>query len=203
MNYRIRIPQVRVIDYDGKQLGVMSTRDAQRLANDRGLDLVEVAPTVRPPVCRIMDYGRYKYEQNKKARTTKKKQHVTQVKEMHFRPKTDEHDYRFKLKHVREFLEEGDKVKVSVDFRGREMAHQEFGHKLVERLVKDVADTGQVEQRAKLEGRNLILLLAPFHRRAHSPARATEGTESPLRPQTSRTSGTTHAADEPIPTEGT
>jgi translation initiation factor IF-3 len=161
VNRRIRVPQVRVIDLDGAQIGVMPTRDALRLAESKGYDLVEVSPETSPPVCKIMDYGKYKYELSKKARGAKKKQMAFQLKEMRLRPKIEEHDYQFKCKHVREFLTQGNKVKILVEFRGREMTHREFGQRLMERLQKDLEDVGTVGQRPKMEGRSLTMTLMP------------------------------------------
>ena len=132
MNERIRVPQVRVIGDDGTQIGVLPVREALTLAQSKGLDLVEVSPTARPPVCRIMDYGKFKYEQNRRACKAKKKQHQMQLKEIKMRPKIEGHDYGFKIDHAREFLLARDKVKVTVTFRGREMAHQEIGYKLIQ-----------------------------------------------------------------------
>jgi translation initiation factor IF-3 len=161
VNSRIRAPQVRVIDSDGTQIGIMPTRDAIEKAYEKGLDLVEVSPNAKPPVCRILDFGKYKYEQAKKAKQAKKKQHTVQLKEMRYRPKIEEHDYNFKTKHVREFLLQGFKVKLFVEFRGREMAHVEFGKKIMERLEQDLSDVAVVEQKAKMEGRNLIMIVMP------------------------------------------
>jgi translation initiation factor IF-3 len=161
INERIRVPQVRLIDTTGEQIGVVPTREALRMAIEKGYDLVEISPTAKPPVCKIMDYGKYKYELNKKAKSAKKKQHVIQMKEMRLRPKIEEHDYQFKLKHIQEFLKEGNKVKVFVEFRGREMAHQELGHKIIQRLEEDLKDLGIIEQKAKMEGRNLSLTFMP------------------------------------------
>ncbi|NOT35504.1 MAG: translation initiation factor IF-3 [Candidatus Eisenbacteria bacterium] len=161
INERIRVPQVRVIGEDGSQVGVVATRDALAMAQAKGLDLVEVSPTARPPVCRIMDYGKYKYEQNRRARKARKNQHVMQLKEVKMRPKIDDHDYGFKMDHAREFLGERDKVKFTIMFRGREMAHQEIGHRLVEKIVSELADVAQVEQHARSEGRTLTLVMAP------------------------------------------
>ena len=161
VNYQIRISPVRVIDEDGEQLGIMEVDEARSIAEQRGLDLVEVAPTARPPVCKIMDYGKYKYEQAKKDKEAKKKQHQIHVKEMKFRPKIDDHDYEFKVAHVREFLEKGDKAKLTIMFRGREMMHQEFGLAILERVVEDLADVAVVEQEPKTEGRNMTMVLAP------------------------------------------
>jgi len=161
VNRRIRVPQVRVIDLDGAQIGVMATRDALRLAEAKGYDLVEVSPETMPPVCKIMDYGKYKYELSKKARDAKKKQMGFQLKEMRLRPKIEEHDYQFKCKHVREFLTQGNKVKVFVEFRGREMTHKEFGQRLMERLQNDLEDVGTMGQKPQMEGRSLTMTLMP------------------------------------------
>ncbi len=161
VNNKIRAPQVRVIDEDGAQIGIMQTRDAVERAYEKGLDLVEVSPNAKPPVCRILDFGKYKYEQAKKAKQAKKKQHTVQLKEMRYRPKIEEHDYGFKTKHVRDFLLQGFKVKLYVEFRGREMAHIEFGKKIMERLQEDLQDVAVVEQKAKMEGRSLIMIVMP------------------------------------------
>jgi len=161
VNEAIRIPKIRVIDEDGEQLGVLDSREALEIARDRGLDLVEVAPNASPPVCRIMDYGRFKYEESKKAKRAKAKQHVQKVKMIKFRPKTDDHDYNFKKKHILEFLEAGDKVKVVVMFRGREMVHVDYGQKIVERLLEDLQDVALLDDEPRLEGRNLSLMLSP------------------------------------------
>ncbi|HVP37522.1 MAG TPA: translation initiation factor IF-3 [Terriglobales bacterium] len=161
INERIRVPQIRLIDTTGEQIGIVPTREALRMAVEKGFDLVEISPTAKPPVCKIMDYGKYKYELNKKAKNAKKKQHIIQMKEMRLRPKIEEHDYQFKLKHIQDFLEKGNKVKVLVEFRGREMAHQEMGQKIVHRLEEDLKNLGIVEQKAKMEGRNLSLTFMP------------------------------------------
>ncbi len=139
----------------------MATRDALRLAEAKGYDLVEVSPETLPPVCKIMDYGKYKYELSKKARDAKKKQMAFQLKEMRLRPKIEEHDYQFKCKHVREFLAQGNKVKVFVEFRGREMTHREFGQRLMERLQNDLEDVGTIGQKPQMEGRSLTMTLMP------------------------------------------
>jgi len=152
---------VRVIGTEGEQIGIMATREALRLAQEKGFDLVEVSPYAKPPVCKIMDYGRYKYELSKKAKDAKKKQRFWHLKEMRFRPKTEDHDYTFKMKHIREFLSQGNKVKVFVGFRGREMAHKEFGQKIMDRLQADLVDVGIVEQKPKMEGRNLTMTMVP------------------------------------------
>ncbi len=139
----------------------MATRDAIRLAQEKGFDLVEVSPQARPPVCKIMDYGKYKYELAKKAKDAKKKQRYVQLKEMRFRPKTEKHDYTFKMKHVREFLMQGSKVKVMVVFRGRERSHMEFGERILDKLKTDLADVGEAEPRPRMEGRSLTLNFMP------------------------------------------
>ncbi len=162
MNYLIRVPEVRVIDAEGEQLGVMSTDRAIALAMQDGLDLVEVSPTARPPVCRIMDFGKYKYEQSKKQKESKKKQHTVVIKEIKLRPKTEEHDYQFKMRHAHDFLEKGNKVKVTLMFRGRELDHRELGDKMLARLQVDLADVGTVERPASMEGRLMVMYMAPL-----------------------------------------
>jgi translation initiation factor IF-3 len=139
----------------------MPTRDAIRMAEERGYDLVEVSPQARPPVCKIMDYGKYKYELAKKAKDAKKKQRYLQLKEMRFRPKTEAHDYTFKMRHLREFLTQGNKVKVMVVFRGRERTHMEFGHKILDKLKTDLSDVGEPEPKPRMEGRILTLNFMP------------------------------------------
>jgi translation initiation factor IF-3 len=161
INERIRAPQIRLIGEDGEQIGIVPTREALRTALEREYDLVEVAPEATPPVCRIMDYGKYRYLQSKKAKASKKKQHTIQVKTIRFRPKTEEHDYVFKTKHIREFLEQGNKVKVSVDFRGRELAHRELGEKIIEKVKADLGDIGVPENQHKMEGRSMTMILIP------------------------------------------
>lgn len=161
VNERIRVPQVRVIGDDGSQIGILTTREALAMAQSKGLDLVEVAATSRPPVCRIMDYGKFKYEQNLRARKARKNQHQMQLKEVKMRPKIEDHDYNFKLRHARTFLEERDKVKFTVTFRGREMAHQELGFKIIEAIVADLADVAIVETPPRSEGRTLSMVMTP------------------------------------------
>jgi len=161
VNERIRVPQVRVIGDDGQQVGVLTTREALTMAQSKGLDLVEVSPTARPPVCRIMDYGKFKYEQNRRARKAKKNQHQMQLKEIKLRPKIEEHDYTFKMEHARQFLEERDKVKVTVTFRGREMAHQDIGHRLIQKFIAMLTDVALVESSPRTEGRTLSAVLMP------------------------------------------
>jgi translation initiation factor IF-3 len=152
---------VRVIGADGQQLGVMATRDAQKLAETEGLDLVEISPTAHPPVCRIMDLGKFKYEQAKNTRKARRKQHATTLKEMRYRPKIDKHDIEFKTRHVRAFLEAGHKVKVYVEFRGREMTHTEYGAKILTQVEELLAEVGTPEARPKMEGRHLSILFVP------------------------------------------
>ncbi|MCA9242819.1 MAG: translation initiation factor IF-3 [Phycisphaerales bacterium] len=161
-NDQIRVPRVRLIDDQGQQHGVVDTQEAKRMARERDLDLVEVAPNDRPPVCRIMDYGKFKYAEAKKAHEAKLKQKQIQVKEVKFRPGTDEGDYKIKLRNLVRFLQEGDKTKVTLRFRGREMAHQEFGIRLLERVKADLESYGTVEQFPKMEGRQLIMIMAPI-----------------------------------------
>ncbi len=155
------MPEVRVIAEDGEQLGVMDTRDAIRRAREQGLDLVEVAATADPPVCRIIDYGKFQYEAKKKANEAKKKQVIIVVKEVKFRPGTDEHDYQFKMKHARQWLQEGDKVKATIFFRGREITHRELGAELLQRLEQDLQDVGEVEARPRMEGNQMFLIFTP------------------------------------------
>ena len=161
INERIRVPEVRVIGDDGEQLGVMETREAVRKAREQGLDLVEVAPNAEPPVCRIIDYGKFQYEAKKKANEAKKKQVVITVKEVKFRPGTDDHDYDYRMKHAREWLQDGDKVKATIWFRGREMTHRELGARILEKLEKDLLDVGEVEARPRMEGNQMFIILAP------------------------------------------
>jgi len=161
VNRQIRISPVRVISPDGEQLGIMPVEEALALAEDQGLDLVEVAPTARPPVCRIMDYGKYKYEEARKIRQARKKQHQIQVKEVKFRPGIEVHDFEFKVRHARRFLEEGNKVKATMMFRGRQMAHPELGREVLTRVAEAVEDVGRVESEPLMEGRNMTMILAP------------------------------------------
>jgi translation initiation factor IF-3 len=153
--------EVRLIDEAGTMLGVMSPREALSIAESRGLDLIEIAPTAKPPTCKIMDYGKWKYENKKKAQAAKKKQTVISVKELQVRPRTDDHDLDVKLRQAREFLLEGDKVKFNMRFSGREMAHQEFGYELLKRVVKELSVVAMVETNPKMEGRQLFVLFAP------------------------------------------
>jgi len=152
---------VRVVDEDGEQLGVMDTRDALDRAREKGLDLVEVAPNADPPVCKIMDYGKFKFQQQKKLQEAKKKQTVIKIKEVKFRPKTDEHDYLTKLKQIIKFLEGGDRCKVTVFFRGREIVHKDRGLAMLERVVTDTQELAKVESTPASEGRTMTMMLAP------------------------------------------
>jgi translation initiation factor IF-3 len=161
VNQKIRAPQIRLIGEDGTQLGIVPLEEALARAAEEKLDLVEVAPKASPPVCKIMDYGKYKYLQAKKLQEAKKKQTTIQVKEVKIRPKTEEHDYQFKLRHIKRFLGEKNKAKVTIMFRGREIAHSELGMKVLERIIADIEEEGFVEQAPKLEGRNMIMILAP------------------------------------------
>ncbi|MEX0843435.1 MAG: translation initiation factor IF-3 [Gemmatimonadota bacterium] len=161
VNDQIRISPIRLIDADGEQVGIVALDDAKQRAVDAGLDLVEVAADARPPVCRLMDYGKYKYEEARKAREARKKQHTVQIKEVKYRPGIEDHDYEFKTRHVRRFLEEGDKVKVTMMFRGRQMSHPKLGLDVLERVVEAVEDIGKIESQPVREGRTMIMVLAP------------------------------------------
>ncbi|MFH1594706.1 MAG: translation initiation factor IF-3 [Candidatus Omnitrophota bacterium] len=161
VNARIRVQSVRLVGEDGKQSGVVDTRDALKMAEDVGLDLVEVAPNVTPPVCRIMDYSKFKYEQEKREREAKKKQHVTHLKELKIGPKIEEHDYRVKLHHLEKFLKRGDKVKISMRFRGRQMAHVDLGRSILDKLIKDAALFGEAERAPVLDGRMMTMVFTP------------------------------------------
>ncbi len=155
---------MRLIDQDGEQKGIVSLEEALRFADDAEMDLVEVAANANPPVCRIMDFGKYKFEQSKKQQEARKKQKQIQIKEVKFRPGTDEGDYQVKLRNLIRFLNEGDKTKVTLRFRGREMAHQEIGAKLLRRIEDDLAEYGAVEQRPKMEGRLMVMTVAPLRK---------------------------------------
>jgi len=160
INWNIKAPEVRVIDSDGKQVGILPLKEAMKIAEEQGLDLVEVSPNSNPSVCRIMNYGKYKYQQNKRLQEARKHQTVIQVKEVKVRPRTEEHDFEFKLRHVKRFLGEGNKVKISMLFRGREIAHPEFGKELLNRFIEEVKDLAIVEQAPRLEGRNMVMILS-------------------------------------------
>jgi translation initiation factor IF-3 len=160
VNERIRVREVRVIDDTGQQLGIMAPQQALAIARQKGLDLVEIAATAVPPVCRIMDFGRYQYQEQKRARQAKKHQKIIEVKEIKFRPKVDEHDYQFKKKHIERFLADGDKVKATIFFRGREMAHPEIGQRILERLIDDLGDLAVAESAPRREGNQMHTILS-------------------------------------------
>jgi translation initiation factor IF-3 len=170
INHRIRAREVRVIGADGSQLGVMDTRKAIELATQQGLDLAEVSPNSVPPVCKILDYGKFKYQLKKKAKVAKKNQTVTTLKEVQFRPQTDKHDVDFKVKHIVRFLEEGNKVKVSVRFRGREAAHADIGYTLIKQIIDMVGASGIVDANPKMEGKVLSLTFGPGPKAGKKPA---------------------------------
>ena len=161
-NERIRSPQVQVISSDGKNLGTLSTREAIDIAKQEGLDLIEISPNANPPVCKIIDVGKYKYDLQKKANKAKKKQKIVNLKEIKLRPVTEIHDYNFKIKNAQRFLEKGDKVKFTVKFKGREMQHTHLGNQLMDRIINDTAKLGKIEVSPKLEGKQIIMIVQPL-----------------------------------------
>ena len=161
-NERIRSPQVQVISSDGKNLGTLATQEAINVAKREGLDLIEISPNTNPPICKIIDVGKYKYDLQKKANKNKKKQKIVNLKEIKLRPVTEIHDYNFKIKNAQKFLEKGDKVKFTVKFRGREMQHTHLGDKLMNRIINDTAELGKVEVKPKMEGRQIIMIVQPL-----------------------------------------
>ena len=161
-NERIRSPQVQVISSDGKNLGTLATQEAINMAKQEGLDLIEISPNANPPVCKIIDIGKYKYNLQKKANKAKKKQKIINLKEIKLRPGTEIHDYNFKIKNAQKFLEKGDKVKFTVRFKGREMQHTDLGKKLMDRIINDTASIGKVEIYPKFEGRQIIMIIQPL-----------------------------------------
>ncbi len=161
VNDEIRIPQVRLIDQDGEMIGVMSSREAMQRAYAVGLDLVEISPNAEPPVCKILDFGKFKYEQQKKKNEAKKKQKVIEIKEIKVRPNIDENDYQVKMRAMKSFIEEGDKVKVTLRFRGREMAHQDIGVRVLERIRTEMDPLSKVEQMPRMENRQMVMVLSP------------------------------------------
>ena len=181
INEAIRVPQVRLIDADGSQIGIKSTEDAQRYAWDKNLDLVEVAPDAKPPVCRVMDYSKYKYEQEQKAKLARKHQSTITIKEIKLRPKIDPHDYATKKGHVVRFLKNRDKVKVTIMFRGREMTHPERGRALLLKMAEEVAELGVIESNPLQDGRNMVMMLAP-HKAPAKEAEAPAETAAPAAP---------------------
>lgn len=161
INEQIRDREVRVIDEDGSQLGIMSAKDAQRIAREKNLDLVKIAPKAKPPVCKIIDYGKFRYEQAKKDKEAKKKQSIVSIKEIRFSPNIEEHDINTKQKNARKFLSKGDKLKVSVRFRGREMAHTSIGRDILLQFAEELKDIADVEKAPKMEGRSMVLFMTP------------------------------------------
>jgi translation initiation factor IF-3 len=161
VNEKIRAREVRLIDVDGTQVGVVPLKEALQRAQDANLDLVSVAPNAKPPVCRIMDYGKYKFEQQKREREARKKQKVINIKEVRFTPNIEEHDYYTKMRNVQKFLSKGDKVKCTIRFRGRQITHAELGRDLLDRLAQDVANVGVIEKKPSMDGRSMIMFLAP------------------------------------------
>ena len=182
VNGEIFAPQVRLIDENGTMLGVMSSREALQIAEGRGLDLLEIAPTATPPTCKIMDYGKWKYENKKKEKEAKKKQTVITVKEIQVRPRTDDHDIDVKVRHARRFLLEGDKVKVNLRFQGRELAHQEYGIATLKRVEKMLEDVALVETTPRVEGKQAFLLLAPDPMKIKEYLKTNQKPEAPLEP---------------------
>ena len=161
-NERIRAPQVQVISSDGKNLGTLNTQEAINIARQEGLDLIEISPNANPPVCKIIDIGKYKYDLQKKANKAKKKQKVINLKEIKLRPVTEIHDYNFKIKNAQKFLEKGDKVKFTVRFKGREMQHTDLGNKLMDRIINDTSSIGKIEVPPKFEGKQIIMIIQPL-----------------------------------------
>ncbi|HEY3688401.1 MAG TPA: translation initiation factor IF-3 [Streptosporangiaceae bacterium] len=183
INERIRVPEVRLVGPNGEQVGIVPIGDALRLAQEADLDLVEVAPTARPPVCKLMDYGKFKYESAVKARESRKNQAQTIIKEIKLRPKIDPHDYATKKGHVERFLKQGDKVKVTIMFRGREQSRPELGFRLLRRLAEDVEELGSVESAPKQDGRNMIMVLGPHKKKSETrPERDAARTRRPAAP---------------------
>jgi translation initiation factor IF-3 len=201
VNERIRVPEVRVIGEDGTQIGVMRTDDALRLAQERELDLVEVAPDARPPVCRILDYSKYKYEQTQKQKAARKHQQQITIREIKFRPKIAEHDYATKKGHVERFLRHKDKVKVTIMFRGREVTHPERGQLILERLAEELQDLATIEQRPNLDGRNMTMMLGPSKAILSGTLDESEGAEATDAADAADATGATDGADGAAPAE--
>ncbi|MGR3794400.1 translation initiation factor IF-3 [Vannielia sp. SX4] len=162
MNDRITASEIRLIGHEGQNVGVVTPQRAMELAEQVGLDLVEISPNATPPVCKIMDFGKYKYETQKKEAEARKKQKIIEIKEIKFRPNTDTHDYDVKMRNVFKFLENGDKVKITLRFRGREMAHQDVGRALLERVADDIKEIGKIESMPKMEGRQMVMMINPL-----------------------------------------
>ena len=165
INGEVNAREVRLIGVDGEVVGIMSGREALKMAEEADTDLVEISPNATPPVCRLMDYGKFKYQEQKKAAEARAKQKIIQVKEIKLRPGTDENDYQVKMRNIKRFIEDGDKVKVTLRFRGREMAHQEIGMRQLERIREELAEMAQVESMPKLEGRQMVMMLAPARKK--------------------------------------
>jgi len=159
VNEEITTPRVRVIGSDGNQIGILNIREANKLALEEGLDLVEIVPNSNPPVCKIIDFGKYKYELSKKEKIQKKKQHVIHVKEIRLSPKIEEHDFDFKIKHAKKFIEQGNKVKLNVMFKGRQITHKEFGNQVLDKIIEELSDIAKIESEPHLEGRNMVAVL--------------------------------------------
>lgn len=177
INQFITAPEVRVVHDKRGSLGIMSIKDALALAKEEGSDLVEIVPTAEPPVCKIINYGKYKFDIQKKSKEAKKKQKLVQLKEIKMRPQISIHDYNFKMKHIREFLDEGNKVKITIMFRGREMAHTEFGYDLINKIIQDLENEASTEKPAKLEGKNLSAVLNPMKMKKTSSSDAEESSK--------------------------
>lgn len=171
VNEQIRVREVLVVTDTGEKLGVMQVRDALRAAAERGLDLVEIAPLARPPVCKIMDFGKFKYEQSKRERETRKKQKIVDIKEIKMRPTIEEHDFEVRARNAEKFLKEGDKIKATIMFRGRQITHPELGKAVLDKLAERLKDIAVIERAARLEGRNMIMFLTPKHQPAEKPER--------------------------------
>lgn len=197
LNERIRVPQVRLIDEKGVQVGVVPTFEALQMARERGLDLMEVSPNAQPPVCKICDYGKFKYEKKKKEQIAKKKQTVIKVKEIQLRPQTEEHDLDYKFKNVRQFLEDGDKAKITIMFRGREITYVDQGFKIMRQLTELVKDVGIVEAPPKIEGKKLIMVLAPGVQKKSATGTGTVSIQS-KGPTSNPTTGVITPAGSPI-----
>jgi translation initiation factor IF-3 len=193
VNERIRVREIRVIDETGQQLGIMAPPQALAIARTKGLDLVEISPTAVPPVCRIMDYGRYQYQEQKRAREARKHQRIIEVKEIKFRPKVDEHDYQFKKKHIERFLADGDKVKATIFFRGREMAHPEIGRRILERLIGELGEAVLVESAPRQEGNQMHTILAQRSDKARKPAEPRRPAPQAQAAQAGATAGATES----------
>ena len=202
MNRRIRVPQVRVIGADGAQLGVLDTSEALRIAEEGGLDLVEVSPKAMPPVCKIMDYGKFKYEDSKKRKDAKKHQSTVTYKEIKFRPKTDAHDLDFKVKHIRRFLSEGNKARLVVIFRGREIVHPETGQAMLKKVVELTQDIAMVEQPPMMEGRRMLMIISPKAGAVKPAGAPVTAAPRPATPPTAQAAPSAAPRPQPAPVQG-